>query len=413
MIFDFSLKKATLIWVVSTTLSHALIVQPGENIWHLAASIATQIQSLSQCGLIALPGTSITISTSGAYCLSEDLISGKNITIDASDVYLDLNGHTISNVLPLGSAIRMTQGQQRITIANGTIDSCLIGIDGSQNENVTISDVRISNVITGIGLQSTSNIFISNISISQFNDYGIILSECSYAQMKNCIIQNFTQPTVGTGYAFQARNQTAQLVKLAISDCTAIGDQGSGSVAGFFINNLNTDPSIIVFKNCISKNFNSYGFRCASENSSIPIICQNCTASNNLQAGFYISCSAGTFQNCIANKNNIGFYGIGTVTPSTTGMNDCLLENCNAHDNVASGFDFTTVGPNNVVKNCLATNNNVGFNTASDNTALYYFNTAIFNTTNNFSNTLGAFSAPINTMTGSREYGDNLRDALS
>lgn len=411
MILNSQLKKIMLLGFICTPLSKSLTVQPGENIWHLAASIATQIDTLSQCNLTPLSGTSITISTSGTYCLSNNLMPIGNIIIAASDVYLDLNEQTISNVSTT-TGIVVGNGQQRITIANGSLDNCLEGIvTGSGAQNITIKNIQISNVTTGIECDSTSSIFISDVHVSQFRNYGIGLLECANAELQDCIVQNSFQSNAGLGYGFYAQSNNTPIVNLNISHCSAVGDYGPSSNIGFYINIPNEDPSISVLKNCNSQNFALYGFDLFSDNQADPIFCQDCTASANLQAGFHIQCSSGLLQNCIAQQNSTGFLGLGTFNPIITGMNDCIFENCNAHDNTASGFDLSNVGAGNVVKNCLATKNNIGYSVPAGPNVLFYFNSAIFNTTNNFSMPLNGISAPVNTMTETREYGDNLRDA--
>src|SRR5271167_2674911 len=85
-------------------------------------------------GVTATPITTLpfVISTSGNYYLPANLTTavpaGAAITITASEVYLDLNGRTLSNSTPTNFAYGvLVFNQVDVTVQNGDIDGFYIG----------------------------------------------------------------------------------------------------------------------------------------------------------------------------------------------------------------------------------------------------------------------------------------------
>lgn len=127
------------------------------------------------------PITSVpyTISTSGVYCLTGNLTtsitSGSAISINTSNVTLDMNGFSIDGT-SAGSAsvahgILASGAKENITVRNGTVSGFLRGVTVStptagrvDSSGHLIEDLKISNsLLTGILVSATGTIVRNNI----------------------------------------------------------------------------------------------------------------------------------------------------------------------------------------------------------------------------------------------------------
>ncbi|MFN0101195.1 MAG: NosD domain-containing protein [Bryobacteraceae bacterium] len=108
---------------------------------------------LLAAGLIAQPaglrtiGSPSTVDQSGSYILTADLFipgsAGAGISITASDVTLDLNGHTITAPGNLsGAGIRIVNAQN-VTVKNGNIVNALMGVVVMNSVNVRLDGLSI------------------------------------------------------------------------------------------------------------------------------------------------------------------------------------------------------------------------------------------------------------------------------
>lgn len=107
----------------------------------LAASLAAQ-----PSGLRAI-GSPATIDQPGSYILTNDLFipgtAAVGITITASDVSLDLNGHTITGPGNLtGTGIRIS-GARNVTVRNGFIVNAFMGAVAMNSANVRLDGLSI------------------------------------------------------------------------------------------------------------------------------------------------------------------------------------------------------------------------------------------------------------------------------
>ncbi|HTG44412.1 MAG TPA: hypothetical protein VK633_07750, partial [Verrucomicrobiae bacterium] len=94
------------------------------------------------------------ISASGAYYLAANLSvpAGVNgISVDASNVTLDLNGFTLRGAALSEAAISIVPGKADVTIYNGAITAAGAGVEGSAAVRVRVEGVRVSNC-TGSGI---------------------------------------------------------------------------------------------------------------------------------------------------------------------------------------------------------------------------------------------------------------------
>ncbi len=382
------------------TTTHCLNSQPGENIWHLAAQIGTQLDILSSCMATPLSGSPIIISQPGVYCLSSDL-SANNITITSSDVSLDLKGHTISN---LGSsmAISIADNLSRITIQNGFIDGSEEGVSlGLDNTDITIKNIRITNCNKGVRCNSSAQVVIDSIEVFRFIDYGVVLFECANVLVTNCIT---TQDSLtGIGKGFFVSNLARLGTGIVIDNCQSNKTQWGFSVD--YVSTLTLDCAVSII-NCTSQDSTSYGFDFASSQINHALVCKNCTALACNLAGFNIECFGGFFENCVAQSNNINGF---TCDNNVTTPQNCILKNCQAINNGSIGFNFASANSGNIIQNCTASNNATGFsgNSGSPSNVIFFFNTATSNMID--FTALGTYSGPIGLISSSKPFfGGNL-----
>jgi hypothetical protein len=95
----------------------------------LAPTVA-QAETTGCQGVGTLPAT---ISAPGNYCLNSDVskaFAGRAIHINADDVVLDCNGHTIRNTVPanLPNGIATSGPRQNVTVRNCVVDGFYVGI---------------------------------------------------------------------------------------------------------------------------------------------------------------------------------------------------------------------------------------------------------------------------------------------
>ena len=156
-------------------------VTPGQSLWwidkRIAAtydSIETKIDALDVCGGdvldtadVAVTGT-ITLSTSGNYCVATDLAAGILIT-NTSGVTLNLNGHCVTGVIEVGG------GASSVVIENGlltpNVDSPTISppqaaiVTGANVSSVRIRDLQIGCADSGAGIAGRTGMQISGTDV--------------------------------------------------------------------------------------------------------------------------------------------------------------------------------------------------------------------------------------------------------
>jgi hypothetical protein len=117
----------------------------------LCSNLACFAANKGNCTALTWTSTGIVISNSGVYCLTADIDTGSGFTagtaisINASDVTLDLGSHTISNLgAGMGSkAIGIAaQGENHVVVRNGTLEGFYRAIDFDRNSDQLITDIR-------------------------------------------------------------------------------------------------------------------------------------------------------------------------------------------------------------------------------------------------------------------------------
>ena len=224
-------------------------VVAGVFIWH---ALASSCLAVPDDGLIQAPGR---------YCLKDDLETDRGIGIEivSSDVYLDLDGHTVASrgaaVPSFGVLLRET-GISNIAVTNGIIRDFVIGVHvlgarnfrirglrvihaGSIGINLLAEDARVSstsvsdvegtpvraNYAYSVGINlGGANIVVEDVAVEEVyrqdldskvggEGIGILISAgCNVCSVLRSSIQNSraSRKTIGLWLASQSRALTAE-----------------------------------------------------------------------------------------------------------------------------------------------------------------------------------------------------------
>ena len=196
----------------------------GMNTTHRLLTLALTLAATSLLGGAAtvhaqtvITSLPYTITATGAYVLNGNLsssqTSGNLITVNASNVTIDFQGHFISGAV--GNTSQTTTGiyaseRSNLTIKNGTIAHCKYGVDIEGNDTATTNSVnhQIDNLrvtycsYVGIFIAYGPGSRISNCQVSQTgysgtsSAYGIIVYGASTV-VQNNVVSNVTVSSGG------------------------------------------------------------------------------------------------------------------------------------------------------------------------------------------------------------------------
>ncbi|MEK7950753.1 hypothetical protein [Luteolibacter soli] len=206
-----------------------------------------------QAGVTVAPTGEITITTSGSYYLTGNLITTGTtscINVGTYNVTLDLNGFTVSRTTgtEVNTAGILISGadNQTVTIRNGFIigggvaagfAAAIDTLDGFEG-NVHVDNVHCSKVRSGIILNyDEARNSVRNCSVETSGGEGIraeLVSDCT------------VRDTVGTGIFGQS-----------VSNCHVV--QSSSTYAGSAIDYNNSSGSVV--SNCYAISYAAYGIR--------------------------------------------------------------------------------------------------------------------------------------------------------
>lgn len=147
------------------------------------------------------------ITTSGHYILANDITSatgGFAIEIEASDVHLDLNGHTIN--APQGSGVG-------ITFFPGSTNS---------PENVRVHNGTIVAANQGVGIFGSYCVVRGLTITAGESGYGINIEQGQFNHVAGCVIIGVS-PTAGPGQSARAALTTFLASNNVIQNCTLEG----------------------------------------------------------------------------------------------------------------------------------------------------------------------------------------------
>jgi len=230
------------LFLFSFTVQHinARAVLSGESLWAMqrlvtqASCDVTIRQSDLSMGIY-------TISTSGVYCLAEN-ITGK-ILINTDNVILDLNGKTVTNT---SDNCVEVNGTSNALIKNGSVIAANhngIAVLSGSNQ-VTIKDVTSYGSAVGIDATSSTNVYVDGCDLIASNT-GMIFDTVSRAQVNNTI----TSDSVYVGFLLDASS------KSLFTNCHALNTgQGLSDLTANIYGFLSTDGSSNIFRECVAQN---------------------------------------------------------------------------------------------------------------------------------------------------------------
>ncbi len=395
-------------------------VTPGESIWQVTSRIgqATNVIESQICALNITPinlecsftidqidigsGGIYTISVPGTYCLTENVTFtfGTAITVNSSNVTIDLQGHNIdggSNFVTAAIGLTPSPGNtlNSITIQNGSIQninsldipygivqtsttSCLV--------DIVIRDIDFNNIETfGVGygffaqaqglllencttfnggyLQAnaaSSGVVFRNIRAGQYaSGYsGVIAFGSSSVVIEDCVMTT-SASTPGSGLA---QVVVGECFNAVVRNCVVDGSIN----AGFIFSDINN----LVVSDCIAQNVSGYGFQFQLIDVVSGVVIERCVAQSNEFAGFNFlqtATSASAYVHvidCGANNN----LSSGFLLVSCSGLisQNLIFKNCYAAQNGVCGFLMLGVGGgilNSSFEGCVAQGNGGdGFN---------------------------------------------------
>lgn len=330
-----------------------------------------------------------TISIPGFYCLSNNIIG--QIIINANDVTLDLNGHTITGAGPgAGSGIIVNAGFNRL-IRNGTVNAFDNGIQCIGNTDTIIENVIITNCfVEGVTINTGTGIYLESLTITNITGIGVHFVNGNDAS----IIKNVTVSQSEQGFVFDF------IYSSLIQDCNVLNCSSNipiaaGSVGGFIINNGN----FVQLDNCSVKNYIGLqrisGFalvnvvknvifrKCTTQNivATLPgqilslalgfsagifttnIQIAECTAldisADTIAVGFEIESLGATIDNCLAMRCRSNSILLADGFHSTN--NNVSMRYCQAYECTRNGFNLDSFANTTLLQFCQSAYNGIGF----------------------------------------------------
>jgi len=364
-------------------------------------------------------GNVYTISSPGVYCMIENVTFsfGTAITVNSSDVTINLKGHTLNggNGALSVAGIRLENFISNVTIQNGTIENIsgstffairdsgvAASIFDAALSNIVIKDINFNNNFSsiGLGVVPAEQVFLDGILIENCNFFGTlapdiqllsissIVRNCQlqnsfeilspgvpagtrYALVEDCVVSSTSSVQVGIisvaadnvvvrncilqGPANQGINVAG--TNVTISDCTLQDGDTSNPIYGL---NLTNNGGAALIERCFVAN-NATGFYITNAGNSLKLV--DCVAESNAFNGFYFNTPVSkiTVQGCSAEANGInGFViqnnGTGQVISKIT------FENCVAQGNSGDGFSLVNADPGSAISevifmNCVSQRN--------------------------------------------------------
>lgn len=180
--------------------------------------------------------TVTTITESGSYVLTRDVSTagGSGITVEASDVTIDLAGHTISSA-GTGSGVLLESSATDVTIRNGRIRGTHYGISSASDTTklrVRIENLEIEDVRRGVTFFNPEHLSITGCRFTNTAWEGIYLGHSSLGGA-------FTARIAGND--FHSIGYSAMMIlglnggEVRDNTITDFGLSGSGTISGIFL----------------------------------------------------------------------------------------------------------------------------------------------------------------------------------
>lgn len=357
-----------------------------QNDFQATFSIINSLSFLCLFPCSAIPITApFTISTPGYYCLAAD--GSGPITINASNVTLDLNNHILAGSgVGSGAGIIINSGGNRI-VKNGKItnfDTAVI-CHGTLNTFVTTLEIDTC-FMQAINIISSVATYLDRILIRNITDTGVQFSGVNNSAniLKKVAVIGAQQGFVLTNFF------NGLLLECDAIDCISSVTRGT-TLNGFVINNGDSNE----FDTCSVSNFVSSRSRGFAFNNASNIILKNCTVENLITLPILSNEVIGF--DCPSSSTNIQLWSCSILgaqsSTACTGYefagNTITANNCSAQEctslGLSAGTGFDVTGINISLTNCQAySNSDNGFNAVANNPVLIQLCQAGFNTNNGF-----------------------------
>lgn len=322
------------------------------------------------------------INNPGSYYLTRNITAGNSqhgITINVSDVTIDLSGFTLTGGTGEFNGINVASPTTNLSVRNGTLRGwggggiAAAAAANSRFEKVTavacgLAGLSIGSKCTidscsafdgaGVGIQTGPYVTLTNCNAADNDNTGIAVAS-------NAVVSNCQSSSNGAGHGFDVGGASL------ITACTATNNAGAGIRAG-----ARTTISNSVTYGC------GGGGIVVQANSTIT----GCTASNHFAGAGITVATGSTVTNCTASGNN----GDGIMAAS-----DCHITGNTCADNVApNAVGIRVTGNANRIDSNAVSRNSIGIRAeVADNIVIR--NTARANYSGNYSFPAGAESGQI------------------
>jgi hypothetical protein len=344
-------------------------ISPKDGIWNVLTRIGIAIDSLalsSACTTTfgqAEVNTGYFILSPGTYCLGQNVsgsAAASAIIVASNDVTIDLQGHTIANVI---NAISLeATSVSNVIIKNGTIENCTNGIINSTLAvfltNIAIRDMNFNNNGVAVSLSGgvrTSGLLIENC--NAYNSSNIFASNLAdTAIVRGCVFEEVRGGFIPVGVQLVGNG----VANILIEDCVSTGSLPANpnlisifnAQNGMIRNCVAQDGSSqmiqvgatqnVVISDCIAERATGFGITIAGNQANANVLIERCVTSQT--AGFEIKNNAipalalagVKVIDCVA-ENNSGPAGF-LLQPTTTTISDVVFKRCCAIGNNGSGF---------------------------------------------------------------------------
>ena len=163
-----------------------------------------------------------TITKPGLYVLNENLssslTSGNLITVNADNVTVDLQGHSLSG--PANYSNEVVYGiyaeeRGNATVRNGTISHCQYGVyllgtlnaSTTNNLNQVVDSLRVTHCVAGIVLNTAPGSRVTNCQVTQMDSDGIAISGPG-GTVQGCVVNQVGGTGIQLGVGTFARQNS-------------------------------------------------------------------------------------------------------------------------------------------------------------------------------------------------------------
>jgi len=391
-----------------------------------------------------------TITESGKYCLSDDIVfdgatTSPAIDIQADNVVIDMRNFSIRDTSAGGSGAGAgiaisASGQENITIKNGEFSNPAQAISLTNCNFICIENIKVGTAERAVNLSGCNDGSISNLSAFDVGA-GVQMATCSRFSISNVYAERQTvTPSLSLIQLVGSSNicltnglcltsQTAGMEINSSQNISVFDWLCKSSVnAGYLMNNTSSNVS---FTNCKAMSNSFQGFNLLSVSNFTMRRCETFANSNGIEIasssskgsiwdhksdqdslqgiiinGTGVRVSNAQIMNsgaegieiftqgseCVikdSQVNSVGGSGIVVNSSDNNHIIDCDVVNC-----AINGIDIRMGSANNVVRNCNSINNGTnGFINSGGATNLFYYNQALLNGTN-FGAGIGLIVAP-------------------